>query len=43
MNTLSIQRPRRNLGRMQFVPGRKLRNRPVALNRLKRNLGLELR
>jgi len=25
------------------VLGRKLRNRPVALNRLKRNLGLELR
>src|SRR5271167_2106364 len=33
--------PGRNLGRMQFVLGRQLRNRLVALNRLKRNLGLE--
>jgi hypothetical protein len=34
--------PGRNLGRMQLVLGRQLRNRLVALDRLKRNLGLEL-
>src|SRR5271154_6081461 len=34
--------PRRNLGRMQLVPGRQLCNRLVALDRLKRNLGFEL-
>jgi hypothetical protein len=34
--------PRRNLGRMQFVLGRQLRNRPLALDCLQRNLGLEL-
>src|SRR5271169_1224398 len=34
--------PRRNLGGMQLVLGRQLRNRLVALDRLQRNLGLEL-
>src|SRR6188768_1911844 len=34
--------PRRNLRRVQFVLARQLRNRPVALDRLQRNLGLEL-
>ena len=34
--------PGGDLGRMQFVLGRQLRNRLVALNGLKRNLGLEL-
>src|SRR5450756_1779066 len=40
LNRLSL--PGRNLGRVQFVLGRQLRNRLVALDRLKRNLGLEL-
>src|ERR1700722_2713512 len=34
--------PGRNLGRVQFVLGRQLRNRLVALDCLKRHLGLEL-
>src|SRR5277367_3979140 len=34
--------PGRNLGRMQLVLGRQLCNRLVALDRLKRYLGLEL-
>src|SRR5664280_861457 len=34
--------PSRNLGRMQFMQGCQLRNRLVALDRLKRNLGFEL-
>src|SRR5271169_1600247 len=34
--------PGRNLGRVQFVLGRQLRNRLMALDRLKRHLGFEL-
>src|SRR5271169_477827 len=34
--------PGRNLGRMQFVLGPQLRNRLMALDRLKRHLGFEL-
>lgn len=34
--------PGRDLRRVQFVPGRQLRNRLVALDRLKCHLGLEL-
>src|SRR5271154_3322883 len=34
--------PGRNLGRMQLVLGRQLRNRRIALDRLKRHLGFEL-
>lgn len=37
-----LSRPRRNLGRMQVVLGRQFRNRLMALDRLKCDLGFEL-
>src|SRR5271169_1715785 len=40
LNRLAL--PGCNLRRVQFVPGRQLRNRLMALERLKRNLGFEL-
>src|SRR3954467_5669287 len=38
----SLALPRRNLRRMQAVPGRKLDHRLVALDRFQRHLGLRL-